>query len=219
MSEQISKELKEKAFQRMTSPWFFTFIPWWVVFNYDFLLRIFGKFDTVDKINQYYCEAEKIRYTLAGCISPNGTGWAYDFWHWVFYTPISVKILLPVLATVFSMTVIACGISYIQDKYNSIMEKDYFWKKREKQYRKLIDEGKAAINKLNAQLSKAEAVYSEEYMKRFNIHRDAFLKKEQEYKDKLVDYEQTLAKLMERNDILTKENAELKNKKTKKLNK
>ena len=58
--EKKFNEIGTNILHRITSPWFFTFIPWWVVFNYDFLLCVFGKFDTVDKINKYYDTIRKV---------------------------------------------------------------------------------------------------------------------------------------------------------------
>ncbi len=123
MENNLKNEAKS-VLHRITSPWFFTFIPWWVVFNYDFLLRIFGKFETVDKINHHYCMADSIRYTIAGCIPQMSVG----FWHWAFYTPWVTKLAFPILATVFSMTVVAWFISLITDLHHKISNKQYRYK-------------------------------------------------------------------------------------------
>ena len=120
------KDETKSILHRITSPWFFTFIPWWVVFNYDFLLIVFGKIQVVYAINHHYCMVGSIRYTIAGCIPQISVG----FWHWVFYTPWVTKLALPMIATIFSMTVVAFGIRYIEEVYHSIIAKDWIWKKK-----------------------------------------------------------------------------------------
>jgi len=112
--------------QRITSPWFFTFIPWWVVFNYDFLLIVFGKIQVIYVINHHYCMTGSTRYTIAGCIPQISVG----FWHWVFYTPWVTKLVLPIIATVFSMTVLAWCIGWISIVGESLVAQDFMWKKQ-----------------------------------------------------------------------------------------
>ena len=125
----MENNLKDEAksiLHRITSPWFFTFIPWWVVFNYDFLLIVLGKIQVVYAINHHYCMAGSIRYTIAGCVPQISIG----FWHWVFYTPWVTKLAFPILATVFSMTLFVWFIRFVQNIYDSITLQDILWNKR-----------------------------------------------------------------------------------------
>jgi len=117
----MDAKVKEGILQRITSPWFFTFIPWWAVFNYDFLILVFGKVETLNAVRTYYkCSGLNKRLSIFGCID------FYEWWNNQFFW----KLLFPVVATVVSMLAFAYGISWVQDKYNSIMEKDFWWKKR-----------------------------------------------------------------------------------------
>ena len=117
--EKKFSEVGTNILQRITSPWFFTFIPWWVVFNYDFLLIMLGKIQVVYAINHHYCMIVSIRYTIAGCIPQISTG----FWRWAFYTPWVTKLALPILATIFSMTIFSYVVSWIIDIHNTIMQR------------------------------------------------------------------------------------------------
>jgi hypothetical protein len=130
--EKKFSEVGTNILQRITSPWFFTFIPWWVVFNYDFLLIMLGKIQVVYAINQHYCTVGSTRYTIAGCIPQISIG----FWHWVFYTPWVTKLALPIITTIFSMTAVACGIAKLADIYESIIAHDFLWRMQDVEKRK-----------------------------------------------------------------------------------
>jgi hypothetical protein len=129
MKEEVSKEMKEGILQRMTSPWFFTFLPWWVVFNYDFLLFAIGSGDIVRDMASHYCTKDLYstleHFTIFGCAQP----------HTTFGSLLWFRFLLPILATVVSMTIIAWFISWITDLYHKMSHKEY----RYEWYCKYID--------------------------------------------------------------------------------
>lgn len=206
MSQEMSETTKG-ILQRITSPWFFTFIPWWVVFNYDFLLFATGNGDIVREMASHYCTKELYstleHFTIFGCAKPHNTFW------WLLW----FRFLLPILATVFSMIVFSHFIGFVQDIYNSSIKKDWLYIKIIKHYKKQSDQTDKTIKDLYSKLNTAEAVYSEKYTKCFNIDSDAFLKKEKEYKDKLAEYHTTLGQMIEEHEMLIKENKELKEKK------
>jgi membrane protein insertase Oxa1/YidC/SpoIIIJ len=120
----MENNLKDEAkniLHRITSPWFFTFIPWWVVFNYDFLLRVFGKFDTVDKINEHYCGAENFKYSIFGCVKLNQEGWLklwYSPLEWTMNNlPIFPKFIIPFGLTVISLKFVSKLIIKQENNY------------------------------------------------------------------------------------------------------
>lgn len=158
MSEQISKELKEKAFQRMTSPWFFTFIPWWVVFNYDFLLFATGNGDIVREMASHYCTKELYstleHFTIFGCAKPHTTFW------WLLW----FRFLLPILATVVSMTAITKMISYFNEKFSYYSLSLYERQTKYEQEMKVIDGYVERLSEVISQFKKFHEIKRQQYI-------------------------------------------------------
>jgi hypothetical protein len=119
--EKKFNEIGTNILQRITSPWFFTFIPWWIVFNYDFLLRVFGKFGTVNNINKYYCGAENFKYSILGCVKLNQEGWLklwYSPLEWTMNNlPILPKFIIPFGLTVVSLKFISKFVTKQENHY------------------------------------------------------------------------------------------------------
>ncbi|MFT4967096.1 MAG: hypothetical protein ACI9CD_000091 [Candidatus Deianiraeaceae bacterium] len=150
-----TKETTQNILQRLTSPWFFTFIPWWVVFNYDFILLVIAGKEKVEEIKKFYgCEG--FRYTIFGCADEN-------YW---FHYPLVWKFLLPFVFTLISLTLVNRFIRWVENIYESIQQKDLVEKHKQEiktmqsNHTKQINEAEEKLNeekeKLNEEKEKRE---------------------------------------------------------------
>jgi len=105
-----------EAIGKSSKSWYFTFIAWWVVFNWDFILLFLGHLDRLQEINQYYCGIPQIhnRLSLFGCGN-------IESWHQITWVK---KLLLPIGMTVVSLTLFEWFIQWVlhlQEKLLNIM--------------------------------------------------------------------------------------------------
>jgi hypothetical protein len=118
--------------QRITSPWFFTFIPWWVVFNYDFLLIVFGAEANLAEVSAHYCNSGNEVPTIFGCMAIKGDG----ILHWLGWK----KFVIPVVLTFFGLVIFYPMIKIIEDFYNAVSIGDTMLHARlRKEKQKMLD--------------------------------------------------------------------------------
>jgi hypothetical protein len=176
-----------EAVGNSSKSWYFTFIAWWCVFNWDFILLFLGNFDRLQEINQYYCGLAKL--TLFSCEYPIESA-KWEFFYKFYHYPLISKLLLPILLTVFSLLGFERGIQWVLLKNEECTTKTLKKRKALKQELDQYDYIKELKAEHKAQSQATSEKQSAEIQKlakekneiRFQMHRARYISKDGDYR-------------------------------------